>query len=1017
MPYDEKPPPIPRETAPGARARARFWRSIAQAEGRVDPAHAASPAFPGHDRRDFMKLMAASLALGGIGGCSRAPLEKIVPYRDGPAQQTYGKPVYYASALPRHGYGVGVLVETNMGRPTKIEGNPAHPASLGATGAFEQADVLGLWDPDRSQAIRHERTISTWNAFLGALEERLAANGGARLRILTETIASPSLHALLASMLARHPSVTWHQWQPLNDDNVHDGAALAFGRPLDTLYRFDRAHTVVALDGDFLDEAPGCVRHALDFAAVRNAHAPADARSRLYALESMPTLTGAAADHRLALRASEIALAAQQLAHALGALPAPAARNVVPDAWMRAMLADLRADMGRSIVTCGRRQPPHVHALVHLVNAHLHNVGRTIEYIEPVALVPENQLASLRALVDAMRAGEVDAIAIVGSNPVYTAPADFDFAGALAKVPFKVHHGLYVDETARRCDFHIPATHPLEQWGDLRAFDGTLALQQPCIAPLYEGRSAHEVIAALAGDVAHGNRALVDAYWRSLHGADHEAFVEASLRSGVVADSRPASVSPAPSLGAIATAALAAARASASRDEAAANDIELAFFADPRMLDGRYANNAWLQELPQPLTQLTWDNAACISPSLARALGVADEDVVEIRAGGRRVAAPVWTVPGMPARSVALALGHGRSAAGRVGNGRGVNAYAIRGGDAPWIVAGVSIARTGRTHPLACAQTHHSMEGRDILHVYTLDEAQACTKEACGTPHYREARTLYATPPTGPYAWAMSVDLTACIGCGACTIACQAENNIPVVGAAGVRNGREMHWIRVDRYFEGEVDAARALFQPVPCMQCEHAPCEVVCPVEASVHDAQGINVQVYNRCVGTRFCSNNCPYKVRRFNFLQYADDVPGLDAQRNPEVTVRMRGVMEKCNYCLQRITTAKIAADAEGRRVRDGEVVTACQAACPTRAIVFGDLADPDSAVNRRKDSPLDYALLVELNTRPRTTYLGRVTNPSPLLAQGREVPSSRAAREREGTPRARPPLSAPPPHDDR
>jgi len=973
---------------PGARAHARFWRSIAEAEGRPEPALAPMPRFgAGYNRRDFMKLMGASLALAGTAGCSHGPLDKLVPYRNGPAEQTYGKPVFYASALPRDGYGVGVLVETNMGRPTKIEGNPQHPASLGATDVFLQASVLELWDPDRSQTVRRGKSIATWNDFLGTLQSPLAdlaARRGAGLRILTETITSPSLAAQIRALLERYPAAKWHQWQPVNDDNVHAGAMLAYGEPLDTIYRFDRARVVVALDGDFLDDAPGFVRYALDFSTTREAHASPERRSRLYALECTPTLTGAAADHRWPLRASDMIVALRQLAAALGATTADSATtNAIPAQWMPSLIADLQANAGASIVTAGRRQPPEVHALVHVLNAHLRNTGNTVLHIPPVAAQPQDHHASLRALADDMRQGHVRIVVVIGANPVYTAPIDLEFARALEQVPLKIHSGVYVDETALGCDWHVPAAHPLECFGDLRAFDGTIALSQPGIAPLYDGKSAHEIVAALAGDAAPGNRELVEAYWRGAHGTDFASFHETSLREGVIRDSASAPVTPQLRRDAVERA-ISGLIGTGSNAAPSADDIELVFVPDPRAGDGRHANNAWLQELPKPLTQLTWDNAALLSPALAKRLGIASEDVIEIGAGDERLDVAAWIVPGIPDRSVTLALGYGRTAAGRIGNGRGANAYRIRATDAPWIRNGITIARTGRTYALACAQTHHSIDGRDIVRTYTVSEAQACKPDVCGTPHYRDERTLYETPPMGPYAWAMSVDLSSCIGCGACTIACQAENNIPTVGAAEVRNGREMHWIRVDRYYEGVVDDPRTLFQPVPCMQCEHAPCEVVCPVEASVHDAQGINVQVYNRCVGTRFCSNNCPYKVRRFNFLRYVDDVPGLDAQRNPEVTVRMRGVMEKCNYCLQRIQNAKIGADIEGRRLRDGEVVTACQAVCPTRAIVFGDLNDPQSAVNRRKNSPLDYALLVELNTRPRTTYLGRVTNPSPMLA---------------------------------
>jgi molybdopterin-containing oxidoreductase family iron-sulfur binding subunit len=949
----------------------RFWRSIAEAQGHADAlAHAIDA--PG-SRRDFMRLMGASVALAGLGGCSRPPLETIVPFRDGPQQQTYGEPVFYASALARDGYGLGVLVECNMGRPTKIEGNPLHPASLGATDVFAQASVLELWDPDRSQTVRAGGTIGTWDDFAAALQQRLRVlRDGAGLRILTETVASPSLHAQLRALLTRFPAVRWHQWQPLNRDNSYAGARLAYGTPLETVYRFDRARVVLALDADFLDGMPGCVRYAHDFASTRAAHALPERRSRLYAIECAPTLTGAAADHRLPLRAHDIARAASAIARALGATRGAAAGSRVPAEWLRSAIADLTQSRGESIVVAGERQPAWVHALAHVVNERLGNVGSTVFHLPPVAFEPVDHLASLSDLTRDMQAGAVDTLLVLHANPAYTAPADLAFGAALEHVPFKAHLGLYQDETGVQCDWHVPAAHALESWGDVAAFDGTCALRQPCIAPLYGGRTAEELLAVARGDVETDPRALLRAHWRGRQAQDFDAFFDDALRRGVVPGSAPAPQRH-PLRGDVAATIDAAASAAS-----ASTDVELVFAADARTGDGRHANNAWLQELPKPLTELTWDNAALMAPALAQRLGVGNEDLVVLRIAERTVEAPVWITPGVPDDSVTLALGYGRTHAGKVGSHRGVDAYALRASSAPWFRAGLSIARTGRRYALASAQAHGRMEGRDIVRVVSAAQAAACTAQACGTPGYRDARTLYDSPPTGPYAWAMSIDLSSCIGCGACTIACQAENNIPVVGKDEVRKGREMHWIRVDRYHEGGVDNPRTVFQPVPCMQCEHAPCEVVCPVEASVHDAQGINVQVYNRCVGTRFCANNCPYKVRRFNFFQYTQDVPQLDAQRNPQVSVRMRGVMEKCNYCLQRITTARIAADREGRALRDGEVVTACQAACPARAIVFGDLNLPDSEVNRRKRSPLDYALLAELNTRPRTTYLARVTN---------------------------------------
>lgn len=991
-----------------AGAQPTFWRTLEEVDGRA-PAATSQPAAVGAPltRRGFLGLMGASLALAGSAGCSRPPLESIVPFRDGPAEATYGQPSYYATGLECAGDAIGVLVACNMGRPTKIEGNPDHPGSRGATDAITQAAILELWDPDRSQQVLHGGRPATWGEATAALRERLQPRpgvpAGTGLAVLTETPASPSLIAALDATQAALPGATWHAWQPLHRDNALAGAhAAQAGARLPT-YRLDRARTIVTLDADVLGDMPGRVRHAREYAATRRSGVPIGGRSRLYALEPRMSLTGAVADHRLALRGSRMADAVRAIARALGVPTAAPASDALPARWLASVVADLRSSGNAALVIAGDRQPPEIHALAHAINAHLGALGNTVLLVPAPARVVADHAASLGELVQRMHAGTVATLVILGANPAYTAPAELDFAAALAGVPFSLHHGLYVDETAMLCGWHVPAAHALESWGDVRDVDGTVTLQQPCIAPLYDGRSAHEVLATLRGDEGSGARDLGLGHWRASLGDAFERTVDEALRRGVMPAmvATPAAAEdasePARTLGA---AGGAAPREALEREPGAdAGDglaVELEFVADARVHDGRYANNPWLQELPKPLSQLTWDNAAEMSPALAARLGVESEDRIEISAGGRRVVAPVWIAPGVADGTIVLALGYGRTHAGRVGSGRGFDAYALRTATTQWHVPWARVRRVPGRHPLASAQAHGSMEGRDIVRSYTAAEAAACTGSACGTPGYRDARTLYATPSRGPYAWAMSIDLSACIGCGTCTAACQAENNIPTVGKDEVRNGREMHWIRVDRYYGGSPADPRVVHQPVPCMQCEHAPCEVVCPVEASVHDAQGINVQVYNRCVGTRFCSNNCPYKVRRFNFLQYSDDVPQHAAQRNPQVTVRSRGVMEKCNYCLQRITTARIAADRDGRALRDGDVVTACQAACPTQAIAFGDLNDADSEVVRRKRSPLDYALLAELNTRPRTTYLAHVRNPVAAL----EAPTPRGPATVEG-----------------
>ena len=954
------------------RACARFWRSLDAATATPASDVVATP----WSRRAFMKLGAASLALAGVTGCSRTPLEKIVPYVDGPSQATYGKPVYFASAHVRDGYAAGTLVATHMGRPTKIEGNPLHPASLGATDVFAQASILDLYDPERSAVVRQGRDIGTWPRFVSAVQQRmraLAGRNGAGLHVLTGAVTSPSLARMLSDVLTKFPNATWHAYQPLSRDHAYAGTALAFGKPLEAQYRFDRAEIVVALDADFLSALPGSVRYAHDFIAARAGAARRARMNRLYAAEALHTLTGAAADHRLATRAQNIAPLAHALAVRLGvgsdahALPWSAP-------WLELAVRDLDTHRGRGLVLAGDNQPPLVHMLAHALNAHLGNVGETVVYTQPVPASPVDQAGSLASLVDPLRRGTVDTLLIVDANPVYDAPADLRFGDALGRAPFVAHLGAYDDETAARCHWHVPLAHALEAWSDARAFDGTATILQPCIAPLHDAHSPLAFIGAMLGDPVD-ERAFVRETWRAALPAASDAAFDDALRRGVVEQTAFAAE----------RVALRADVARVAAPAVAAPEVlELTFAPDPTQADGRHANNVWLQELPRPITSLTWDNAVLLAPQLAARLGVANEDRVAIALDGRRLVAPVWIVPGQAEYAVGVTLGGGRTRAGTFGTDAGFDAYPLRTRAAPWFAPGLRVAKAGGRHPLAATQTPATMEGRDIVRVLSRAAAAGCEAGACTRDDARAHPTLYPPAPHAPYAWGMSIDLGSCIGCGACTIACQAENNIPAVGKREVLRGREMHWIRVDRYFEGDAGNPRTHFMPVPCMQCEHAPCEVVCPVEASVHDAQGLNVQVYNRCVGTRFCSNNCPYKVRRFNFLQYARDDPALNAQRNPDVTVRMRGVMEKCSYCIHRVAQAKIATELDGRRIRDGEVVTACAAVCPTGAIVFGDLNDPASAVSARKRSPLDYALLVELNTRPRTTYLPRVVNPADTVA---------------------------------
>ncbi len=953
---------------------APLWRSL-----EPPSAAPASPVdFPTLDRRQFLRLTAASLSLAGAGACSRAPQQTIVPYVHAPPQLVAGDPLYFATSATLCGAAQGLLVKSNYGRPTKIEGNPSHPGSLGATDIFAQAAVLDLWDPDRAQAVLHHGQVSTWDAFAAALSARisgLSVNAGTGLRILTESVTSPTLAGQLQALLERFPGARWHQYQPINRDHAYEGSRLAFGEVLEARYHYDQARVVLSLDCDFIG-APG-VRYAHDYVGARRAGDGQPDPGRLYVIECTPTLTGGFADHRYAARFGQIEAIARALAQALD-LPVTGALDaaVLPSGALAACARDLKQNAGRALVVVGDAQPPMVHALAHAINDALGNVGRTVSYTAPILSLAEPQGESLRILTEDMAAGKVDTLIMLGGNPVYNAPADRLFGERLAKVGLSVHLSLYDDETSALCDWQIPEAHFLESWSDTRAFDGTVALQQPLIAPLYGGKPTHELLALLLGRSASSDYQTVRDFWtKASPQSEVGALWDQALRRGTLEGTqlpvRAASI-----------------RTEFLREPAApaadSTGLDLLFTADPTVWDGRFANNGWLQELPKPLTKLTWDNAALVSPQLAQRLGLANEDQVELRYRGAAVLAPVWIVPGQADATVAVALGYGRSRAGRIGTGAGFDAYLLRRSDESWHGRGLQLRKTGAKVHLATTQHHFSMEGRRPVRATTLSEFRRDPSGVAADAHRPPAASMYEPVHDAGYAWAMSINLDACTGCSACTIACQAENNIPIVGKSEVRRGREMHWIRVDRYYEGAAEQPRTFFQPVPCMHCEDAPCEAVCPVEATVHDSEGLNLQVYNRCIGTRFCSNNCPYKVRRFNFLQYSDeDTESLKGQRNPEVRVRTRGVMEKCTYCVQRITNARIEAEKGNRRLADGDVVTACQAACPTQAIVFGDLNDPRSQVNQAKASPLEYALLSELNTRPRTTYLAKLSNPNPEL----------------------------------
>ena len=987
----------------GKRQGPAFWRGLEELADDVRFREFLAAEFPRHasewdesldrgfSRRRFLELGMASMALAGMTACTRQPVEKIVPYVKQPEEVVPGVPLFFATAMTLGGFAQPLLAESHEGRPTKVEGNPEHPASLGGATALAQASVLGLYDPDRLKVPTKLGVLDTWQALVAELQAAAKAQrpiGGQGLRVLTETVTSPTLAAQMKALLAAFPRAKWHQWEPAGRDAARAGARLAFGAPAETRYDFASADVVVSLDADFLSSGPDSVRNAKAFASRRRLSGGAKEMSRFYAVEVSPTPTGTLADHRLPLRASALPAFALALGAGIGldGFEKPAGLDAKAAQLAAAAAKELKAAAGRSAVVPGEFAPAEVHAAAHAINAALGNVGKTVFHTDPVEAAPVDQLASIRELADDARRGEVQLLLILGGNPVYDAPSDLALGEALLKAGLRIHLTGYPDETSRYCQWAVPMAHYLEAWSDARTLDGTVSLVQPLVEPLYDGKSAHELLSVLLDESPRKGYDVVKESWKAARPAeaDFEAFWRKALHDGVVPGTSAAVREFPVRASEVATALAAAASARPA-------GLEAVFRPDPSILDGRFANNGWLQELPKPLSKLTWDNAAVVSPATAEKLGLQGEDVVRVEAGGKGVELPVLIQPGQAAGVVTLHLGFGRKHAGRVGNGVGADVTPLRTTAAPWLVSEVTLKKTGGRQLLAHTQQHFRMEGREILRTTTLVEYLKDPAKAKG--HGLPPKDASLFQPGWEYkenAWGLSVDLSSCFGCNACVVACQSENNIPIVGKEQVSRNREMHWIRVDQYYEGtDLENPDIHHQPLMCQHCEMAPCEVVCPVGATVHGAEGLNEMAYNRCVGTRYCSNNCPYKVRRFNFLEYnslQEEEPVLKMLANPDVTVRTRGVMEKCTFCIQRINRARIAAEREGRAIRDGEIKTACQQTCPADAIVFGNINDPAAGVAKLRSEPRTYWLLEELNTRPRTTYMAKVTNPNPDLEAG-------------------------------
>jgi molybdopterin-containing oxidoreductase family iron-sulfur binding subunit len=1003
-------PPRARPTGTGR----RYWRSLEERAHTPEFERFVRREFPAAipdlvsdaTRRSFLKLMGASAALAGMTGC-RWPREAIVPYAHQPEGRVPGRSVTFASTIEMNGVGTGVLVRSYDGRPIKIEGNPEHPGSLGSTDVYLQAALLEMYDPDRSRLVTHRSggrsSASDWPSFDQALGDRLGqldATGGAGLAVLSEASSSPTLRRLRGDFQRRFPRARWAEYEPVSFDRERAGTSLAYGSAYRPRYAFDAAEVVVCFDADPMGMHPNRVRHQRDFSGWRRA--TGGRMNRLYAVEGDFSLTGSLADHRLAVRPSEVGSVARSLAarlvaswtptddpvlSQLASLVATAGGSREHAEFLDALAKDLANAAGRSIVMAGPSQPRDVHLLCHVMNAVLGNVGHAIQFAPEEDADRPTHWDALRTLTADMQGGKVTTLVMFGGNPVYTAPRDLDFGAALGRVDLSVHLSLFEDETSALATWHIPRAHALESWGDARAWDGTIGLTQPLIDPLYGGRTAIELVAQLAGRAQPKGYDLVrETHASSFADADFESAWRRALHDGIVSGSTTPAVNPVfhpRSIEAI----------RASRSERAAG-MELVVKPDASVYDGRFANNGWLQEVPDPMTTVTWDNAAVLGLVDARALGVSSGDVVRISSGGRQLEIVAYVMPGQATGVVSVPLGYGRKQAGRVGNRVGFDSYELSAEAAPLYRTGVEVSRVGRTYPLAVTQDHFVIDevgfkGRaerlhELYREADLETYKTHPEFAKHAIHHPPLKSLWTEFSYEGHKWGMTIDLSACTGCRTCIVACQSENNIPIVGKDQVRKGREMHWIRVDRYFLGDPDDPGIAHHPVTCHHCENAPCEQVCPVGATVHDSEGLNVMVYNRCIGTRYCSNNCPYKVRRFNWHNNTKHLTETHKMaENPDVSVRSRGVMEKCSFCIQRIKEGTKRAKNESRPLRDGEVVSACQQACPTQAITFGDLNDPSSRVRQLQEADRAYAMLAELNVKPRVMYLAKLRNPSPDL----------------------------------
>lgn len=1009
-----------------------YWKSLNELANNEEYKNYLEREFPegaselkdGMTRKNFLRIMGASIALAGFAACRR-PVEKILPYRTRPEGMDPSNPWFYATAMPYRGALTGLVVKTVDGRPIKIEGNKQHPGSLGSTNAQNQAAMLGLYDPDRSRTPKYNGQNKSWDDFLSFANQYFTSDK--KVAFLSSANSSMTLNSLKKDALKKFKNARWVTYEPYGEQNVNTGNSIAFGKKLRTYNHFDQAHVIVSLDADFLQDGAENTINIWNFAKGRKLRNPGDSLNSLYVVENNYSLTGSNADNRLRILSSQVeaftyALAAS-LAQKVNGLEAykDYKNDFSQHSWISVLTEELLNNKGKSIVVAGNHQNPNIHAAVAAMNLALGNAGNTVSYYNVPTFVKGDDNQNFIELVKDLKAGKYDALVMLDTNPVYTAPADLDFASALEATKMTVQLAEYYDETSRKVKWHINKSHFLEYWGDGTSFNGVQSVIQPMILPLFGGKSQIEVLnAIITGKDTKGYDLVQDTWKPILGGANFKNKWEKVLNDGVLDGSgfKEENIRLATGYNKTIKTILSTYKSPSN------NQIELVIKPDPKIVDGRYANIGWLQEMPDPITKITWGNVALMSLKTAATFGLKNGDMIKVKASGTEILIPAWVLPGHADNSITVYTGYGRHGIGRIADddfgvyidhNYGVasfmhqkvfttNVFPLLLTTHPLFHNNVTIVKTGKTYTVANTQDHGSMEGRPIVREANISEYRKKPKfasemvdvEGTKEEHRKYPEPIFTPAPSPSYEpqWAMTIDLTKCVGCGTCTIACQAENNIPIVGKQEVTKGREMHWIRTDRYFVGDADNPKIAHQPVPCMQCELAPCEEVCPVAATTHSNDGINQMVYNRCIGTRYCLNNCPYKVRRFNFFNFSKEflTTGKDPEiiqmaMNPQVTVRFRGVMEKCTYCVQRLQRAKIKRQLETQnqsmKPLDGTVKTACQQACPADAIRFGDITDPNSKVSLSRENDRNYTLLSVLDTRPRTTYQAKVRNPNEKL----------------------------------